>query len=120
MTWVALSPTDVTERELIMWGVIATLAGALCGIAGGLSRAPRPWTRRTAIAIMAGLVVGEGLYGILIIGGPQWWLEMLIGLALPLAFTRRPSDWLFAVAGASVIACALFAAYLLYDAIAVV
>lgn len=118
-TWTLLSPTPVTVREVVMWLVVAIVAGAFCGLAGHLSGNDRAWLRRAALAFIGGLVEGEGLYGILVIGGPQWWLELIIGLALPLALGRSWADRLIAVAGASVVACALFGAYLLYDAIAV-
>src|SRR5690606_35235662 len=98
-TWVLLSPVPVTPRELLMWAVIAVLAGALCGFAGGLGRSTRPWIHRATVAVMAGLIVGEGVYGILVIGGPQWWFEALLGLALPFGFARRLVDGLLAVAG---------------------
>ncbi|HEU4808153.1 MAG TPA: DUF6518 family protein [Homoserinimonas sp.] len=117
--WVLLSPVPVAWREVAMWAVVATIAGALCGVAGSLARNRRPWTHRAALAFIGGIVAGEAVYGILLIGGPQWWFELVIGLALPLTLGRNWGDRLFSVLGASVVACALYGAYLLYDAVAV-
>ncbi|MBC7441547.1 MAG: hypothetical protein H7311_03355 [Ramlibacter sp.] len=117
-TWVLLAPQPVTPRELLLWGVVGVGAGALCGLAGELARRDSPWARRLAVTIMAGLVVGEGLYGILLIGGPQWWFEAAVGVALALALGRTGRDRMLGLAGALLAAGALYAAYLFYDAIA--
>jgi hypothetical protein len=118
VAWV-LSSGGATGREIAMWAVIAVVAGALCGLAGGAARNARGWMRLLALAFIGGVVAGEALYGILLIGGPQWWVELMAGIALPLVLARNWFDRLLAVIGASVIACALYGAYVLYDAIAV-
>lgn len=118
VVWV-LSSAGATGREIAMWVVIAVVAGALCGLAGGASRNTRGWLRRLAIAFMGGIVAGEALYGILLIGGPQWWIELIVGIALPLVLARNWFDRLLAMIGVPVIACALYGVYVLYDAIAV-
>lgn len=116
--WVLLSPVPVTWREVVMWAVVAIIAGALCGLAGSLARHRSPWPHRAALAFIGGIVAGEAVYGILLIGGPQWWFELVVGLALPLTLGRTWRDRLFSMIGASVIACGLYGAYLLYDTVA--
>lgn len=116
--WVFLAPAPPTPREVFLWGVVGVVAGALCGLAGGLVRRSEPLFRRSAAAAIGGVVLGEGLYGILLIGGPQWWLEAAVGVALALAWGPAARDRAVALAGAVLVAGALFGAFVAYDAIA--
>lgn len=116
--WVLLAPAPPTPREMLLWGVVGVVAGALCGLAGGLVRRSEPVLRRSAAAAIGGVVLGEGLYGILLIGGPQWWLEAAVGVALALAWGPAARDRAVALAGAVLVAGALFGVFVAYDAIA--
>ncbi len=116
--WIVLAPSPASGREVVLWGVVGVFAGALCGLAGDLVRRSAPWFHRVGLAFMGGVVLGEALYGILLIGGPQWLVEGAIGLALPLALGRRANDRIAGGAGAVLVAAALFAVYFAYDAIA--
>jgi hypothetical protein len=118
-TWTLLSPLPVTAREVVMWAAVGIVAGAVCGMSGSLARHHRALPRHSALALMGGIVTGEAVYGIVLIGGPQWWFELAIGLAVPIVLGRTWRNRLLSVLGASVIAGLLFGAYLLYDAVAV-
>lgn len=104
----AATSTDVTVREVALWALVGTVAGAAFGAA--TARVP-DWR---AVGAMGGVIVGEAVYGIALIGGPQWWLELAVGVAL-CGVARRRAKALGLAAG---LAVALFAAYLLYDAVA--
>ncbi len=118
-TWAALAPESHSVRVLVLWAVVAIVAGALCGLAGDLAGRRHAPAHRVGVAVMSGLILGEALYGALLIGGPQWWGEGLVGLLLALGGGRRWSDRLLALTLAALLAGALFVAYLLFDAIAV-
>ncbi len=117
--WCALVASTVTLREVLLWTVVGFAAGALCGLAGYSARSRQRWFRALALAFMGGLVAGEGLYGVVLIGGPQWWLELVVGLVLPLALGRTLQGRLVALVGAAVFAAALLGVFWLYDAVAV-
>ncbi len=117
--WCALVANTVTLREVLLWTAVGFAAGALCGLAGYSARSGQRWFRALALAFMGGLIAGEGLYGIVLIGGPQWWLELVVGLMLPLALGRTLQGRLVALVGAAVFAAALLGAFWLYDAVAV-
>lgn len=116
--WVLLAPAPPTPREVLLWGTVGVVAGALCGLAGSLVRRAEPVLRRTAAAAIGGVVLGEGLYGILLIGGLQWWLEAAVGVALALGWGPSARDRAAALAGAVLVAGVLFGAFVAYDAIA--
>lgn len=118
--WIALAPTPPSTRELGLWIIVGIAAGAVCGLAASCIRGDRPGIRRiVAGALIAGLVAGEGLYGILLIGGPQWITEIVLGVILAVVFGRTISGRALTLATTAVVAAALVGAYFLYDAIAV-
>ncbi|NYJ18733.1 hypothetical protein [Glaciibacter psychrotolerans] len=47
--------------------------------------------------------------------GPQWWLELAIGLAVPLGLDRTLPERARGAGAAALVAAALFGSYLLYD-----
>jgi len=116
--WVLLAPQPASPRILLLWGVVGVAAGALCGWAGALARSALPRQRIVAAAIIGGLILGEGLYGIVLIGGPQWWCEALAGAGFAVAWGRSPMERMRALAAAALVAAVLFSAFLGYDAIA--
>ena len=73
-----------TTFERVLWVAAALVIGPVVGWAAGWWATDRPWRRLAAVAMMAGIVVGEGLHGLLRIegGGPQWWLEVVVGSAV--------------------------------------
>ncbi|TFC30182.1 hypothetical protein E3O55_08880 [Cryobacterium sp. MDB1-18-2] len=116
--WVLLAPQPAPPRILLLWGAVGVAAGALCGWAGALASSPLAGQRIVAAAIIGGLVLGEGLYGIVLIGGPQWWCEALAGAGFAVAWGVTLPERLRALGAAALVAAALFAAFLGYDAIA--
>jgi hypothetical protein len=117
--WAILAPVPATARTLLLWGGIGIAAGAYSGLAGGLTRSDRPGFRWLASALIGGVVLGEAVYGLVLVGGPQWWFEGAVGVALILALGRSLGDRLRSLAIAAVIAAVLFVVFLGYDAIAV-
>jgi len=116
--WVLLAPQPASPRILLLWGAVGIAAGAVCGWAGALARSPLEWQRTVAAAIVGGLSLGEGLYGIVLIGGPQWWCEALAGAGFAVAWGRILAERMRALAAAALVAAVLFSAFLGYDAIA--
>lgn len=116
VVWVVLAPEPPTSRQLLLWGIVALAAGAVCGVAADLSSRGSSRLRIIGSAVMAGVIIGEAVYGILLIGGPQWWLELMIGLAVAVCLSRTLAERSLSVASAILVAAALFGAYLLYDA----
>lgn len=117
-TWAVLAPEPHSPRVLVLWAVVAIGAGALCGLAGDLAGRRHPLAHRCGLAVMSGLILGEAFYGVLLIGGPQWWGEGAVGVLLGLGGGRRWPDRMLALALAALLAGALFVAYLVFDAIA--
>jgi len=74
--------------------------------------------RRGAASAIGGVVLGEAVYGIGVIGGPQWWLEAAVGVVLALGWVPATRDHVAALAGAVLLVGALFGAFVLYDVIA--
>ncbi|TFC27392.1 hypothetical protein E3O25_09815 [Cryobacterium sp. TMT1-3] len=118
VTWAVLGPESQPPRVLVLWGIVAIGAGALCGLAGDLAGRRQPLAHRLGLAVMSGLVLGEAFYGALLIGGPQWWGESALGLLLALGGGRRWPDRAVALALVALMAASLFGVYLLFDAIA--
>ena len=132
--WIASAPV-ATARELVLWSVAGLAAGAVCGLAASGVRSASRFRRIASAAGVAGLVAGEGLYGILLIGGPQWILELVIGFGLAVGIgvavtpgrrvsdsggsDRGASDRMLALAATALVAVACVGAYFGYDAVAV-
>lgn len=117
--WAVLAPEPHSPRVYVLWAVVAIGAGALCGLAGDLAGRRHPLAHRVGLAVMSGLILGEAFYGLVLIGGgPQWWAEGAVGVLLALGGGRRWPDRMLALGLATLLAGALFAAYLLFDAIA--
>ena len=117
-TWAVLAPEPHSPRVLVLWAVVAIGAGALCGLAGDLAGRRHPLAHRWGLAVMCGLILGEAVYGVVLIGGPQWWGEGVVGALLALGGGRRWLDRMLVLLLAALLAGALFVAYLLFDAIA--
>jgi len=102
----------------LLAAAVGIVAGALCGYAGALARGSLARLRLVAAAVIGGLILGEGLYGIVLIGGLQWWCEALAGIVFALGWGRGLPERMRALAVAVLVAAVLFAAFLGYDAIA--
>lgn len=116
-TWTLITGGG-TGRELLLWGVAAGLAGALCGWAGGALRDGSSAAHVAGLVVMGGFLAGEGAYGVVLIGGAPWWVELVAGLAIPSVLARSGRDRCRAVVGVVAFAVLVGAACAAYDAVA--
>lgn len=70
---------------ILVWILAAAVAGPVFGIAGSSWLAPAARTRQVAIALLASVLVAEGVHGLLWIdrSGPVWWALLVGGLLAP-------------------------------------
>lgn len=113
-SWIVLAPSIISGREVLVFLVAGLAAGAVCGAAGGALRGSR---RVIGTTVMAGLVLGEAVYGLGVVGGPQWLVEAAIGVAVVLLACRTTTDRARAGLGSVAVAVGSFGLYALYDAI---
>lgn len=113
-SWIVLAPSTIRGREVLVFLVVGLAAGAVCGAAGASLRGNR---RVIGTVVMAGLVLGEALYGLGVVGGPQWFVEAAIGAVVILLACRTTTDRARAGLGSVAVAVGSFGLYALYDAI---
>jgi len=73
-----------STSELVLWTAAALVIGPVVGLAAVWWAGGDRWRQLAAAVAMCGIVVGEGLHGIVRIerGGVQWWTEVVIGGSL--------------------------------------
>lgn len=85
---------DYGEPFTGMFTIIGVLAGPIVGAAAALVRHPNPLWRGIAIAPVAAVLIGEGVFGLTVVGdttSPVYWtVQMVIGVALTLLIVLRP------------------------------
>jgi len=106
------------------WVVVGVIAGPIIGAAVALARRTEPWARVSGTAVVAGVMAGEGVYGLLFVasttGWFYWTLMIAVGAvivvtgAVRLRSSRRSMAAL--VASTAVMAAAFPAAFLLLGA----
>ncbi|MBB4683578.1 DUF6518 family protein [Amycolatopsis jiangsuensis] len=102
----------------VMFGVIAVVAGPFVGAATSWLRR-RCWRAALGSALLAGIALGECLYGMTVVADTTSWVYWtLIGVAgvvlLAVVLARRAGDALCAVTGVAatvVVACVFFLSY---------
>ena len=109
-----------SSRAVLFWGLAATTAGPVLGLASHWVRArgPRPWPAVGA-GVVSGMLVGEGIYGLLYISDttspPYWWCEILGGLGVLLMAVvlrlRSPRETLVAALVAAATATVFVVAF---------
>lgn len=115
LPWLVVHAGSTADTEIMLWLIAGAVAGGVCGAAGALSVGD---STRSAIAAGAvpGMVAGEAVYGLVMIGGPAWALELLIAAGLLAAVSR--SGWrLTASASAVAFLMLISAACVGYDAV---
>ncbi|MGB7361859.1 MAG: DUF6518 family protein [Rhodococcus sp. (in: high G+C Gram-positive bacteria)] len=112
--WIVLAPVDISAREAVVFLVVGVVAGAVCGAAGGAHRRGR---HVAGTVVMSGLVLGESVYGSVVVGGVHWVAEAAAAVGIIASGCRTSRDRARAAAGACAAAAALFGFYLVYDAI---
>ncbi|MBY6678361.1 hypothetical protein HQ314_15680 [Rhodococcus sp. BP-332] len=114
LVWILLSPNVIPAREVLVFVLVGLGAGAVCGAAGAAVGRDR---RVSGTVVVAGIVLGEAVYGTVVVGGPHWFVEAaLAGILVP-ACCRTAATRVRAGLGAAAVAGALFGAYWAYDAV---
>lgn len=113
--WLVVHADSTSSPEIVLWLIAGPVAGAVCGLAGAKSVADGG---RGALAagVVPGIVAGEAVYGLVLVGGPAWGVELLIAVAL-LAVVSRPGARVAALGSAMAVLVASFTACLAYDAV---
>jgi hypothetical protein len=79
------------------WTLVALFAGPIVGIAGAWARNGQGLRPGVGIGAIAGILVGEGFYGLTYIAGttfrPYWWAETVVGLILAVWLVSRHPRW---------------------------
>lgn len=116
LPWLAVNAPSTSAIEVTLWIVVGPVAGAVCGAAGALSTSPG--TRGSiAAGVVPGIIGGEAVYGIWLIGGPAWPLEAVLALVV-LAIVSRPGGRGVSLASMTMLVALSAAACLVYDAVA--
>ena len=109
---------DTSSRSLIVfWGLAALTAGPVLGVSAHWCA--RAGDRLVAVGagVMSGVLVGEGVWALASVADttypPYWWAEIVVGLVLLAAVTRRlpRASVVLAVVVTAGMAAALFAVY---------
>lgn len=109
-----------TGRSLwLFWGAAAIVVGPALGIGAAWVRGTDPRRIAAGAALIAGILIGEGAYGLTIIAGstsPAYWtLQIIVGLAAVLAVSlarlRRAAPVGVCVILTAAVAFAFYIAY---------
>lgn len=104
---------------LVFWGTAAVLVGPFVGLAAHWCRSGGPGLVACGAGLIGGLLIGEAVYGLVVIGDttypPYWWGQLAAGLFVLGGVTsaRRLEGRvvLVALAVAAVVATAFFVVY---------
>lgn len=101
------------------WAVIGVIAGPVIGCAAHALRR-RGMHLALGTSVLAGVLIGEGVYGLTVVAGTTspvwWWIELAIGAAVLGAGALRTRPWglaLVAVVGTALVAAAFWSAFVL-------
>ncbi len=105
-----------STSTIVFWLMAAVLAGPPLGIAGAWS-STEGWRRGVGIAVIGGVLVGEGVYGWTTVADTTdwryWAVETVVGLvvvAIAAVRSRRPRHGLTTMATATLTAAVVFIA----------
>lgn len=104
---------------IIFWGLAAVLVGPFLGIGAWWVKAGRPFLAALGAGGMGGVLVGEGIYGLLYIADttspPYWWGQIVVGMGMvgwvAVRRLRRPGPAAVAVLVCVAVAAAFVVAY---------
>jgi hypothetical protein len=110
---------ESSTQLLVFWGTAAVLVGPFVGLAAQWSRAGGPGRVACGAGLVGGLLIGEAVYGLVVIADttypPYWWGQLAIGLLVlgGIVSARRLEGRvaLAAVAVTAVVAIAFFVVY---------
>jgi len=108
-------PSSTNER--LLWAAAAIVVGPVVGLAAGWWTGGRMMGRLAASSVMCGIVLGEGLHGLIRIefSGIQWWVEVVLGAALgsiAATYYGKSTFWrVIGMIGTLLVAGAVYAVY---------
>jgi hypothetical protein len=108
-------PSSTNER--LFWIAAAIVVGPVVGLAAGWWTGGRLMGRLTASSMMSGIVLGEGVHGLVRVefGEMRWWIEVVLGAAvgsIAATYYGKSTFWRVVGIGATlVVAAAVYAAY---------
>ena len=109
-----------TGRSLVLfWGVAAIVVGPVLGVGAAWVRGTERRRVAAGAAAIAGILVGEGAYGLTIVAGttsPVYWaLQVVLGLGIVIWLSatrlREPASIALCIVLTAVVAAALYLAY---------
>ena len=109
-----------TGRSLVLfWGVAAIVVGPVLGVGAAWVRGTERRRVAAGAAAIAGILVGEGAYGLTIVAGttsPVYWaLQVVLGLGIVIGLSatrlREPASIALCIVLTAVVAAALYLAY---------
>jgi hypothetical protein len=75
-----------STRLVLFWGLAAVTVGPALGVGAAWSRGPHLDRRALAAGLIAGILIGEGVYGLTVVAGttsPGYWIvQGLVGVAI--------------------------------------
>ena len=81
---------------MVFWGLAAVLAGPPLGLSAHWVRAGRPGLAALGAGVPAGVLIGEGVYGLRVISDttfpPFWWTEIASGSCSCASWRRSAYD----------------------------
>ena len=108
----------VGTSMFVRWGVAAVIAGPALGVGAAWLRGPNPLRAAAGVAPIAGILLGEGLYGLTVVAATTsvgYWIgEVAVGLTLVVlaAIRLRNGPGIALMLALSAIASVIF--YLVY------
>jgi hypothetical protein len=110
---------ESSTQLLVFWGTAAVLVGPFVGLAAQWARSGGPGRVACGAGLVGGLLIGEAIYGLVVIADttypPYWWGQLAVGLLVlgGIVSARRLEGRvaLAAVAVTAVVATAFFVVY---------
>ena len=87
----------VGTSMFVRWGAAAVIAGPALGVGAAWLRGPDPLRAAAGVAPIAGILLGEGLYGLTVVAATTsvgyWLAELALGLAVLVLAAIRIRTW---------------------------
>ena len=107
-------------RLFVFWGLAAVVVGPAIGIGAAWVRGTDPWRIAMGAAVIAGILVGEGAFGLTVNAATTpasyWTVQVLLGVGIVLAAWARLRDVVPAAVCLALTSGTAAALYLVYGA----
>ena len=108
----------VGTSMFVRWGAAAAIAGPALGVGAAWLRGPDPLRAAAGVAPIAGILLGEGLYGLTVVAATTsvgYWIgELVLGLVVVVLAAIRIRTWRGIVLMLALSAIATVVFYLVY------